>query len=313
LLNFTQDFRHRKTQLKISSLPFWSFGITAGFSKAFFPVLAVYFTVFFSACREKNEVPAYIHVPSFTLEVVSGQGSSTQKITDAWVYLDGQVNGVYPLPITFPIVEVGSRRLEFFPGIRNNGSRGNPIIYPFYDVYKVTKVLESGKIDTIRPVVRYANDVIFKVLENFEGSNPLFTVHRDNASANGFVNLPEGFEGKAATITLNKDFPILTKLSSPKVSLPESSNDIFLEMNYKTEAPLAIGLFGTGGAAGLEGREVYKITLFASKEWNKTYINLTNEVKNMRAAEYQILIRSALPDSVQSAKLRIDNIKLIQR
>jgi hypothetical protein len=63
--------------------------------------------IFFTGCVKENAVPAYIYIPAFSLTTKTGEGTTSQKITDAWVYVDGQINGVFQMPITLPVVELG--------------------------------------------------------------------------------------------------------------------------------------------------------------------------------------------------------------
>ena len=66
-------------------------------------------------------IPAYVRIDTvlFTADYVT-QGSSTHKITDAWVYVDDQLIGVYELPSTFPVLASGKHKLEIRVGIKLN-------------------------------------------------------------------------------------------------------------------------------------------------------------------------------------------------
>lgn len=268
------------------------------------------YILLFNSCGKENPVPAYIHIPNFTVTTKNTEGSSSQKITDAWVYVDGQINGVFPLPATVPIIELGQHEVTIFAGIRNNGIRSNPVIYPFYNSFKITKNLTAGKTDTIRPNTTYVSNTQFKIMEDFENGN-IFTVNKDN-NANIKFATATGLEGKSAFITLTKANIIMEKASNIFASLSESAENIYLEMNYKTEAPLAVGLVGSD-VNNLNGLTTYKITLFPNKEWNKTYINLTNEAKDLKKPNFQVVFQSLLPDTLSTATIWIDNIKLIQK
>ncbi|MBL7816942.1 MAG: hypothetical protein JNL70_18105 [Saprospiraceae bacterium] len=265
----------------------------------------------FTHCIKENEVPAYLYIPSFSMSTSAGQGTSAQKITDAWVYVDGLVQGIYQLPVQFPVVNLGKHDIQVFPGIRNNGIRSNPVINPFLTSFKVTMDLKSGKIDTIRPSTSYISGTVFKIVEDFENGNTL-TVDRDNAPNFRFGQLPEGFEGKCAGLTMTKTNSYFEKALSAKVALPDNSQNIYIEMHYKTEAPIAVGIFGTSATNSI-GATAYKVTLFPSATWNKTYINLTTEAKDLKMTDFQIVFKSLLPDSISTAKMLIDNIKLLQR
>lgn len=276
---------------------------------AFFIACFLIFALFLSGCGKENAVPAYVFIPSFSLTTKSGEGSNVHKITDAWVYVDGQINGVFQMPVTLPIVELGQHEITVFAGIRNNGTRSNPIINPFFTTYKITRNLSAGKLDTLRPTTAYIANTQFKIMENFETGN-IFTVNRDNDATLRFTNIDNGFEGKSGQIVLTKANPIMEKASVLKAQLSDSAENIYLELNYKTEAELSIGLVGSDNVGEVS---IIKITLFPNKEWNKTYINLTNEAKDLKKKDFQIVFRSLLPDTLSTATILIDNVKLIQK
>jgi hypothetical protein len=266
--------------------------------------------LFFTSCVKENAVPSYIYIPSFSVNVKGGEGTSAQKITDAWVYVDGQINGVFQIPITLPIVEVGKHEISI-AGIRNNGTKSNAVIYPFFNTFTLNMDLKSGKVDTLRPVTSYIPNTQYKILEDFETGNTL-RIDRDGNTALRFISIDNGFEGKCGQIILTKAQPKMEKASVAKADLSSTAENIYLEMHYKTETELSVGIVGSD-MSNPNGIALYKITLFPSKEWNKTYINLTNESKDLRMKDFQLVFRSFLPDSLNSATILIDNLKLIQK
>lgn len=294
----------------MSNHPFTS-SLPPSVKKTFLWLFVSFLPSLFSACVKENSVPAYLYIPSFTLTTSSGQGTAAHKITDVWVYVDGQAQGIYQLPAQFPVVDIGKHDVLLFPGVRNNGIKSNPVIYPFLNSFKTSMDLKSGKIDTLRPVTTYTSGTVFKVLEDFETNNSL-NVDRDGVSTVRFGQIADGFEGKCAGLTMTKTNSYFEKAMSSKVTLPDASQNIYLEMHYKTQAPLSVGIFGTSATNSI-GATTYKVTLFPTDSWNKTYINLTNEVKDLRMTDFQVVFRSLLPDSIATATVLIDNIKLLQR
>ena len=268
--------------------------------------------IFFNSCVKENEVPAYLYIPSFSLTTKAGEGSAMQKITDVWVYVDGQINGVFQMPVTLPIVEIGKHEISIFAGIRNNGIKSNPVIYPFYTVYKINLDLKAGKVDTVRPTTTYVANTQFKIMEDFETNNN-FRIDRDGNNSVSFTRVDSGFEGKSGQIVLTKAQKTMEKASATKAELSNVAENIYLELHYKTESELSVGIIGSDASTNPSGTASYKITLFPTKEWNKTYINLTNEAKDLKMKEFQIVFRSLLPDSLNTATILIDNVKLIQK
>lgn len=262
-------------------------------------------------CVPENTVPAYIYIPAFSTEANVGQGTSAQKITDVSVYVNGQINGVFPLPATVPIAELGKQEIILFPGIRNNGTRSNPIIYPFLNEVRISKDLISNKLDTIKPILTYLARTKFWIVEDFENGNT-FNVNRDNNNAFGFNIAPNGFEGKCLEATIDKANPRIEKASKLTAQLADNAENIYLEMHYKTEALLSVGIIGFNAATPL-GVVSYKITLKPNQEWNKIYINLTNEAKSLQMKDFRIVFEGVLAENTTSAKIQIDNVKLLEK
>lgn len=274
-------------------------------------IFSVFLSVLMASCIKENDVPAYLYIPSFGLTTSAGQGTAAHKITDVWVYVDGQAQGIYQLPAQFPVVNIGKHEVQLFAGVRNNGIKSNPVIYPFLNSIKSIIDLKSGKIDTLRPITTYISGTAFKILEDFENLNTL-NVDRDGVSTVRFGQVENGFEGKCASLTMNKTNSYFEKAISTKVTLPDASLNVYLEMHYKSQTPLAVGIIGTS-PTNSSGLTTYKVTLFPTDVWNKTYINLTNEAKDLRMTDFQIVFKSLLPDSIATATVLIDNIKLLQR
>ena len=122
--------------------------------------------------------PSFIHIDSVS---VSGDyfvyGATTHKITDAWVYVDDQLVGVYELPSTFPILKKGPHKVSVYGGIKVDGRSTVRNPYPFYKplVYERLNLVEDSIIN-LQPVLNYypiGDGVNFAWSEDFENTNTL--------------------------------------------------------------------------------------------------------------------------------------------
>jgi hypothetical protein len=293
------------------NLVYYLLPITNVKNRKYTPSVFFLFLLIFNGCVKENEVPAYISVPSFSFTTVLGQGTAAQKISDVWVFLDGQSLGAYQIPARFPVLGTGKHEFLLFPGIRNNGIRSNPVVWGTAKTYTATLTLAAGDEQTIRPTSSYTDLTKIWINEDFERTNT-FTINRDNNAAVNFVIIPNGFEGNGASITLNKANPIIEKASVLKGQLPDAAQVSIIELHYKTEVPLSVGIIGSSTTA--PGGEVYyKIVLTPNKDWNKTYIDVTAEAKSLKAKDYQIVLRGVLQDSLNQGVILIDNVKLVQK
>ena len=48
----------------------------------------------------------------------NNQGTSSEKITDAWIYLNGNLEGVYELPATIPLHYEGYKNLVIYQALK---------------------------------------------------------------------------------------------------------------------------------------------------------------------------------------------------
>ncbi len=274
-------------------------------------IIFSFFLLFSNGCVPENDVPVYINIPSFSFTTTTGQGTAAQKISDVWVYVDGLSLGAYQLPARFPFVGTGKHDFLLFAGIRNNGVRSNPVIFAGTKTFSTTLDLKAGDDVTIRPTTTYIDDVKIWLNEDFERVNT-FTVNRDNNVNTAFTTVSDGFEGNGAAISLSKANPIIEKATTIKAQLPDNAQSSIIELHYKTDSPLFVGILGTSSSF-LNGDIAYKVVLSPNQTWNKTYIDVTKEAKNLRTKDFQVIFRSLLPDSLDKARILIDNVKLIQK
>ena len=73
----------------------------------FIKILFGFFLIsFITACdiiNPEEDIPAYIEILPYEYSPESG-GSSSTKITDGWIYVDGEFLGAFNLPSTIPVL-----------------------------------------------------------------------------------------------------------------------------------------------------------------------------------------------------------------
>ena len=87
-----------------------------------------------------------------TSEIILDENGVTDNITDAWVYLNDNLQGVYELPANFPVLAKGNQTLRVKAGIKLNGISSTRSPYPFYESFIDTidlKLNETIIIDSI--------------------------------------------------------------------------------------------------------------------------------------------------------------------
>jgi hypothetical protein len=86
-----------------------------------------------------EKAPSFIKIDDFQFSISNNnQGTSSEKITDAWIYVNGNLEGAYELPVTIPLHYEGVKDLSIYPGIKRNGISADRKKYPFYRQFDTT-------------------------------------------------------------------------------------------------------------------------------------------------------------------------------
>ncbi len=291
--------------------------------KLFF-VLSVFCVAIFSSCEIYNPaepIPAYIHIDKITLaknysgfpnSSTGDEGSLSNKITDAWVYIDEQLIGCFELPVTFPVLYEGSHQIRIRAGIKVNGIAATRAPYPFYNDYNQTIYLGKGSKLNLTPSVTYNSSTHFAIMENFElvGNNMVKTIYSDTTLQTLTYPDPNVFEGNKSGIAyLGASGHKFECISVDSFLLPKGGASVFLELNYKSNYSFIIGVKAIGSVST---SQFAALSFNPSTTWNKGYVNLTPTITGAYTANsYKITIGMINNINSDSLVLLLDNIKLV--
>lgn len=262
----------------------------------------------------EEDIPSYIHINYIQLQINDSikEGTSSHKITDAWVYIDDELLGAYELPVTFPVLKEGKHILKVKAGIKVNGIADTREKYPFYDFSIDTINLIKGSIIEVNPVVQYFQGITFAWIEDFETGNSLTkTNSSDTAIQLVDADTSIGYLGnKSAAIYLDSAHTFYVSTASPgQFELPKGS-PVYLEINYKCNNEFAVGIFKNTSSQSIQLQPSLYIN--PSNKWNKIYVSLTNDVKAQTdAVSYEVYFGVIKEESVPYPEIYLDNIKLV--
>lgn len=265
-----------------------------------------------SGCDKAEELPAWIVIENYSVEVLPGQGTADHQITEVYAYTPTRFLGAFPVPGRIPILETGATQIDLFPGIRANGIKASPDIYPFLSRYRQTIDLIPGHVDTVKPVFAYDPIAQIRFVEDFEGGIKTFG-ELINGKMLEIVS-DDVFEGAGSgRITLDSLNPLFEIASIPYTDLPLNGTPIYLEVNYKNDVPFVFGI--SGSSAILPSYRQFAVGLNPRETWNKVYISLTNTINTAQLDNTKIIVFAALPTNFTGgeAHVWIDNIKLIHQ
>lgn len=283
--------------------------------KVYLQIICFSFILFFAAsCSwfdKEVQIPAYIHIPTYSFQALSTQGTSSHNISDAWVYVNGQKIGAFELPATIPVLASGSCVIDIFPGIELNGTSSTRAAYTFYTRYTTETILYPDSIITILPSAIYEEGLTFDFIEDFESVGLVFDKTERSDTTLMKVNEPEFvFEGEySGHVVLENDRVFFEAKTLSTYDLPKSGGFCFIELNCKSTVPFYVGLFANEFNFSTQ-HPIVVIT--PSETWKKLYINLTPTLMRLQTAiNFNIFIASQLEENETGGKLWIDNIKLI--
>ena len=279
-------------------------------------ILSLLFSL--SACdliNPEEEIPAYLEINEFTLTTQAGnQGSANELITEVWVFVDGTFLGMYDLPALVPVLKAGPTEVRVEAGIRDNGIASFPDIYPFYEPYRINLDLQPNETAIINPTTSYISEAKFGFIEDFEDTRPRVFTQIINGTTQIERTQDDVFEGNySGRFSLTRENqPVLEIASSALFSgLQDDGVFVYLEVNYKADAPVVWGFVGEPDPiAGPIG--FYNPGFSAKNEWNKIYFNLSQLLLDIQLDEYRIGFQAFLTEeSPDSATILLDNIKLV--
>ena len=267
---------------------------------SFFIVLIL----FCFSCNKEEEIPSYIEINDFSLTSNLSFGENTENITDVWIYIDENLQGVYEIPVTFPVLNEGLQNIRIKAGVKANGIASTRIQYPFYTSYKDTVELIENKTVNISPSFSY-NNSFDAIVEDFESSGTIidstinseidFTIQQNNSNHYGYALIEEP----------NINFEISTQ----ELILPQQGAPVYLELDYKSSTEFLVGMY-INYSQDVIRRDLIWVT--PKQEWNKIYINLTQTISESIGAEsFKIFLNMRRNEPSLSEEINFDNIKIL--
>ena len=263
----------------------------------------------------QEKEPAYLYIPSFAFQANLNQGTSSEEITEVWVYAGDRSLGVYDLPAKIPILELGTSNIRIFAGIKNNGISNTRIRYPFYAPFDTTLTISAFQTDTLVPHFSYYNQAVISE-KGFEGGNFLVQTGTNNGNFSVTNQAAQVFEGNrsgwghldaGSTHLFYKDEDDLNYTSG---------DNVFLELNYSSNTIFSVGYITTTG--GIQSKNVALIINPSNSGdgltpvWKKIYIDFGYVLQQNTSAQFHELYFEAIPaNATTPVNIFLDNLKWV--
>ena len=286
--------------------------------------------IILAACSKdkfKAQTPSYLHIESIDLGTESFEGSSSHKITDAWVTMDGNFLGAFEVPCIVPILAEGEHEFRISSGIKANGISATRITYPFYDVCDlflksnnayllsdanyITLIKDSSVV--VKATTKYTENIDFLFIEDFEDAGAVLEMSEQSDTILSTTNIDslvfEGYgSGEVHLDSVNDFFELISSEFKPISSI---YNATMLELNYRCDHSFKLGVAVKSADTGVIDR-FESIQISPSPDWNKIYVHMTNQVNLGNSDdEFGVFIGSVKSSSVEKASFYFDNIKWV--
>lgn len=282
-----------------------------------------------SSDKYKATVPAYLDIQGFSLQTdYANEGTAHSNFTTVWIFYDDEAIGAFDLPCTVPIIpKAGAQEILIYPGITMNGIDASRAIYSMCN--PISQTAELTALDTFRfptnadgkvVVQNYAEATTVSLVEDFNDANGInleptqssdtsVVVVRNNDDTFIYTDDQRTTNG-SGLLTLFGDYTRVEVVSSNAYTLPRG-RDVYLELTYKSNNSLLVGLVAN------ETVQVPRSTvlLFSTQNvWKKAYINYINEIGlSNEGTAFNVLLGALRDDGNDTAKIYIDNLKLVYR
>jgi len=262
---------------------------------------------FFSCNKENNDIPSYVKIDDVDLLYNQDFGANTENITDVWFYIDDNLQGVYEMPVEFPILNEGIQNIRIKAGVKANGIASTRIQYPFYNSYFDTIELNQDESKIISPIFTY-NDEFTPApdqIEDFESSGTIIDSTLNSEIDFSIISENQNHYAYAKIDTPNINF----EASTQDLILPQQGAPVYLEIDYKSSTEFLVGMY-INYTQSVEKRELVWVT--SKTDWNKIYINLTSTVsESIGAISFKVFINMRRNDPSISEEISFDNVKIL--
>lgn len=276
----------------------------------------LFFLVFIiNSCVKNNPPSSWLKVNKWELvsnpNLSNEEGELTHNISNAWVYVDDELIGVFQVPFKIPILKSGNVNIKVYPTILNNGISATKKIYPFLEVYEINTILKENDTTILNPVTRYKNSLNFWI-EDFEDASLKILNDQNTLAKLEFDNIDSILKwgNSYGKVILNEEDSTWAGFTNSFLDLPRGK-EVYLEIDYYNIYSVTTGLI-TVSPNEVKNNQYIKLNSqqLNNLKWKKIYIDLREIVSNSNQDAYFELSFLAKNEQ-QSGFIIFDNIKII--
>ena len=299
--------------------------------KIFYALISVLFCLV-SSCKQPDLTPAYLlityddinncvdvsdynemHSTNFDAEQLAA--FQQHNFTHVNVYVNGKNLGCWQVPCKIPVLDVSAddtANVIILPAFRKTGMTTTIQGYPFFNVLRKRMLLKPGETygfadDPFSFIYSsYAKCPYLEIFSNSSSFSPIDT-------SNSITFTPITYEGRsvgAITMTTDTSFDVI----SIPVTLPALNYFIYLEVTYKIDASMDLGL---KISTGQHANTIHPLGgMYATNgEWKTIYFDLASIISSYHYTGGNVTSASialtGIGEKNKTTNFYIDNIKII--
>ena len=288
--------------------------------RAYYLLFFLAFILTLNSCVKNNPDPSWIEVGEWTISanpnLGGDEGELNHNITEAWVYINDSIIGVFEVPFKIPVLISGMSSIKIYPAIKNNGISATKKIYPFLDLYEVNAELIQNETLVINPTTQYKNNLTIWT-EDFEDISIALEDDPNTSSANYQIANDDlqSFNGNYyGKVNLTSSDSLWVAYTTAQKYLPYGQ-EVYMEIDYKNDINVVTGLLAIS-QNGITNNPNIQLNAQQTTPavWKKIYIDLRELISNQASGSYfeqSFAAQLDLENGQTSGEICIDNIKLI--
>lgn len=267
------------------------------------------------ACKDEAEqIPAYLDLQPFTVQ--ADWGTDFHKISEGWLYVDGEYLGAYTLPAKVPVLNAGVKEVLLYPGVRENGQVETPNIYPFLKVFDKDFDLKAGETVVVNPTTTYDSRTIYlwdADQANFNTSS-VGWINLDNDAGSSVQLTNNGaFNGRCTYLRVDQANPLMEIGTEPFLLPFDQLRETWMELHYNSNIPFDLFIYGVENNGTQDSQPIFKFNFKETEGYNKIYFSLGGSVFQTQRPRYRLRIKASYPSNstVGTGEVRLDNLQIL--
>lgn len=248
-------------------------------------------------------IPSYLRIDAVQIDPNATVGAPTHNVSNLVISTGGSEITAVEFPTVVPVLAEGQTDIRIQPEVKLNGISARRINYPFYFTDTASLLLSATDTTTYIPTFRYFDNTQLAVNEVFvSGTNftNILSVNDCNDCA-----APDG-DCRCGRITVSPAQPTV-QASIGQVNVP-FGGPVFIELDYQADVAFLVGIRGNDGLGFFD---FPKVVVNPKTNWNKIYIEMSEEVNNRRAGTYEFYISTGIDNDSTESSVFIDNFKVV--